>query len=238
MAVTVRYTGKAVSQEGQQSSRPTVRYVGAGVTNAGTVPAAAPTAPAVSSAKEEKKQERQVVSPGGTALGGFSFSKKEARQKTAQELADEKAQQELSEQEYQRLLGLELDKCRTEVEQAGKRAQEEKAPYNIHAFGGYDANRKTEAERTYETMLADLNKAESLQYDVKGREALDKLTAEQDAALEVLNTEKSDTAKRQAAWQTMQRGGYSDEEISQLAPSSGARATRWAARCCLPRPTF
>lgn len=174
--------------------------------------------PALSSTKkEEKKKERQVVSPGGTALGGFSFSKKEARQKSAKELADERAQQELSEKEYQRLLGLELDKYRTEVEQAGKRAQKEKAPYNIHAFGGYDANRKTEAERQYAAMKADLNKAESLQYDVKGREALDKLTAEQDAALEVLNTERKDTAKRQAAWQTMQQGGYSDEEISQLA---------------------
>lgn len=170
----------------------------------------APTAPAVT-----KKRERQVVSPGGTALGGFSFAGK--RQKTAKELADEKAQQELSEQEYQRLLGLELDKYRAEVEQAGKQAQKEKAPYNIHAFGGYDANRKTEAERQYAAMKADLNKAESLQYDVKGREALDKLTAEQDAALEVLNTERKDTAKRQAAWQTMQQGGYSDEEISQLA---------------------
>lgn len=162
------------------------------------------------------KRERQVVSPGGTFLGGFSFSKKKERQKTAKELADEQAQYQLSEQEYQRLLGLELDKYRTEVEQAKKKAQESKSPYNIHAFGGYDPNRKTLDERTYEAMLADLNKAESLQYDVKGREALDKLTEEQNAALELLNTERSDTAKRQTAWQTMQQGGYSDEEISQL----------------------
>ena len=128
---------------------------------------------------QQKKRERQVVSPYGTFLGGFSFAGD--RQKTAKELADEKAQQELSEQEYQRLLGLELDKYRTEVEKAGKKAQEEKAPYNIHAFGGYDANRTTEAERQYAAMKADLNKAESLQYDVKGREALDKLTEEQTA---------------------------------------------------------
>ena len=182
-----------------------------------TVRQPAQTVTAPQAAGEKKKRERQVISPRGTFLGGFSFSKKEARQKSAKELADERAQQELSEKEYQRLLGLELDKYRAEVEQAGKRAQKEKAPYNIHAFGGYDANRKTEAERQYAAMKADLNKAESLQYDVKGREALDKLTAEQDAALEVLNTERKDTAKRQAAWQTMQQGGYSDEEISQLA---------------------
>lgn len=162
------------------------------------------------------KRERQVVSPGGTFLGGFSYTKPKTRQKTAKELADEQAQYQLSEQEYQRLLGLELDKYRTEVEQAKKKAQESKSPYNIHAFGGYDPNRKTLDERTYEAMLADLNKAESLQYDVKGREALDKLTEEQNAALELLNTERSDTAKRQTAWQTMQQGGYSDEEISRL----------------------
>ena len=132
---------------------------------------------------QQKKRERQVVSPYGTFLGGFSFAGD--RQKTAKELADEKAQQELSEQEYQRLLGLELDKYRTEVEKAGKKAQESKEPYNIHAFGAYNPQ-KTKAEQDYAAMKADLNKAESLQYDVKGREALDKLTEDQAAALEVL----------------------------------------------------
>lgn len=171
---------------------------------------------------QQKKRERQVVSPYGTFLGGFSFAGD--RQKTAKELADEKAQQELSEQEYQRLLGLELDKYRTEVEKAGKKAQEEKAPYNIHAFGGYDANRTTEAERQYAAMKADLNKAESLQYDVKGREALDKLTEEQTAALEVLaNTEgvpaaaaQADYDRKVAARETLLASGLSEDELSQL----------------------
>ena len=162
-----------------------------------------------------KKRERQTVSPYGTFLGGFSFAG--GRQESEKELADEQAQQEAYLQEYRRLSGMDLEKQRAEVEKAGKKAQESKAPYNIRAFGGYDPTQKTEAERQYAAMKAELNKAESLQYDVKGREALDKLTAEQDAALAVLNTEKSDTAKRQAAWQTMQQGGYSDEEISQLA---------------------
>ena len=162
-----------------------------------------------------KKRERQTVSPYGTFLGGFSFAG--GRQKSEKELADEQAQQEAYLQEYRRLSGMDLEKQRAEVEKAGKKAQESKAPYNIHAFGGYDPTQKTEAERQYAAMQADLNKAESLQYDVKGREALDKLTEEQSAALEVLNTERKDSAKRQAAWQTMQQGGYSDEEISQLA---------------------
>lgn len=171
---------------------------------------------------QQKKRERQVVSPYGTFLGGFSFAGD--RQKTAKELADEKAQQELSEQEYQRLLGLELDKYRTEVEKAGKKAQEERAPYNIHAFGGYDANRTTEAERQYAAMKADLNKAESLQYDVKGREALDKLTEEQTAALEVLaSTEgvpaaaaQADYDRKVAARETLLASGLSEDELSQL----------------------
>lgn len=171
---------------------------------------------------QQKKRERQVVSPYGTFLGGFSFAGD--RQKTAKELADEKAQQELSEQEYQRLLGLELDKYRTEVEKAGKKAQEEKAPYNIHAFGGYDANRTTEAERQYAAMKADLNKAESLQYDVKGREALDNLTEEQTAALEVLTDTTGvpaaaahvDAARKQAARETLLASGLSEDELSQL----------------------
>lgn len=166
---------------------------------------------------QQKKRERQVVSPYGTFLGGFSFAGD--RQKTAKELADEKAQQE-----YQRLLGLELDKYRTEVEKAGKKAQEEKAPYNIHAFGGYDANRTTEAERQYAAMKADLNKAESLQYDVKGREALDKLTEEQTAALEVLaSTEgvpaaaaQADYDRKVAARETLLASGLSEDELSQL----------------------
>lgn len=170
---------------------------------------------------QQKKRERQVVSPYGTFLGGFSFAGD--RQKTAKELADEKAQQELSEQEYQRLLGLELDKYRTEVEQAGKKAQESKEPYNIHAFGAYNPQ-KSEAERTYAAMKADLNKAESIQYDIKGREALDNLTEDQTAALEVLTDTTGvpaaaahvDAARKQAAREALLASGFTEDELSQL----------------------
>lgn len=179
------------------------------------------TAPATTTTAA-KKRERQVVSPYGTFLGGFSFAR--GRQKSEKELADEKAQQEAYVKEYRRLAGLDLDDYRAEVEQAGKKAQEEKAPYNIHAFGGYDANRTTEAERQYAAMKADLNKAESLQYDVKGREALDKLTEEQTAALEVLaSTEgvpaaaaQADYDRKVAARETLLASGLSEDELSQL----------------------
>lgn len=170
---------------------------------------------------QQKKRERQVVSPYGTFLGGFSFAGD--RQKTAKELADEKAQQEAYLQEYRRLAGLDLDDYRTEVERAGKKAQESKQPYNIHAFGAYNPQ-KTEAERNYAAMKADLNKAESIQYDSKGREALDNLTEDQTAALEVLTDTTGvpaaaahvDAARKQAAREALLASGFSEDELSQL----------------------
>ena len=178
------------------------------------------TAPATTTTAA-KKRERQVVSPYGTFLGGFSFAR--GRQKSEKELADEKAQQKAYLQEYRRLAGLDLDDYRTEVERAGKKAQESKEPYNIHAFGAYNPQ-KSEAERTYAAMKADLNKAESIQYDSKGREALDKLTEEQTAALEVLaSTEgvpaaaaQADYDRKVAARETLLASGLSEDELSQL----------------------
>lgn len=177
--------------------------------------------PAAPSTETPKKTGRRVMSPGGTFLGGFSFAGD--RQKTAKELADEQAQQEAYIKEYRRLAGLDLDDYRAEVEQAGKKAQESKEPYNIHAFGAYNPQ-KTKAEQDYAAMKADLNKAESIQYDIKGREALDNLTEDQTAALEVL----TDTAgvpaasahnaaeRKQAARDTLLASGFSEDELSQL----------------------
>jgi hypothetical protein len=170
---------------------------------------------------QQKKRERQVVSPYGTFLGGFSFAGD--RQKTAKELADEQAQQEAYVKEYRRLAGLDLDDYRAEVEQAGKKAQESKEPYNIHAFGAYNPQ-KSEAERTYAAMKADLNKAESIQYDSKGREALDNLTEDQTAALEVLTDTTGvpaaaahvDAARKQAAREALLASGFTEDELSQL----------------------
>lgn len=170
---------------------------------------------------QQKKRERQVVSPYGTFLGGFSFAR--GRQKSEKELADEKAQQKAYLQEYRRLAGLDLDDYRTEVERAGKKAQESKEPYNIHAFGAYNPQ-KSEAERTYAAMKADLNKAESIQYDSKGREALDNLTENQTAALEVLTDTTGvpaaaahvDAARKQAAREALLASGFSEDELSQL----------------------
>ena len=177
--------------------------------------------PAAPSAETPKKTGRRIMSPGGTFLGGFSFAGD--RQKTAKELADEKAQQEAYIKEYRRLAWLDLDDYRTEVEQAGKKAQESKEPYNIHAFGAYNPQ-KSEAERTYATMKADLNKAESIQYDIKGREALDNLTEDQTAALEVLTDTTGvpaaaahvDAARKQAAREALLASGFTEDELSQL----------------------
>lgn len=178
------------------------------------------TAPATTTTAA-KKRERQVVSPYGTFLGGFSFAR--GRQKSEKELADEQAQQEAYIKEYRRLAGLDLDDYRAKVEQAGKKAQESKEPYNIHAFGAYNPQ-KTEAERDYAAKKADLNKAESIQYDSKGREALDNLTEDQTAALEVLTDTTGvpaaaahvDAARKQAAREALLASGFSEDELSQL----------------------
>ena len=164
-------------------------------------------------AENAGNQRKITISPGGTFLGGFSFTA--PRQKTAQELADEAKQQQAYLAEYERLSTLDLEALEKEVDEAKQAAKGSHGMYDIKAFGGGDL--PTQQDSKYTALQTDLNKARSIQYENKGREALDKLTEEQSAALEVLNTERSNTAKRQAAWQTMQQAGYSDEEISQLA---------------------
>ena len=165
-------------------------------------------------AKQEK--EKYVASPYGTFLGGFSYKGIPRRQKTEQELADEAAQQAAYIKEYQRLAGLDLDSYGKQVESAKKAAQDNRTMYNVRAFGGYDASRMTDEERTYAAMQADYNKARDIQYDIKGQAALENLTAEQSKAVETLATERSDTAKRQTAWTALQKTGLSDDDISQL----------------------
>ena len=165
-------------------------------------------------AKQEK--EKYVASPYGTFLGGFSYKGNTRRQKTEQELADEAAQQAAYIKEYQRLAGLDLDRYGKQVESAKKAAQDNRTMYNVRAFGGYDASRKTDEERTYAAMQADYNKAKDIQYDIKGQAALENLTAEQSKAVETLATERSDTAKRQTAWTALQKTGLSDDDIAQL----------------------
>ena len=167
-------------------------------------------------APAKQKKEKYVASPYGTFLGGFSYKGNTRRQKSEQELADEAAQQAAYIKEYQRLAGLDLDSYGKQVESAKKAAQKNRTMYNVRAFGGYDENRTTDEERTYAAMQADYNKAKDIQYDIKGQEALESLTAEQSKAVETLATERSDTAKRQTAWTALQKTGLSDDEIAQL----------------------
>ena len=167
-------------------------------------------------APAKQKKEKYVASPYGTFLGGFSYKGNTRRQKSEQELADEAAQQAAYIKEYQRLAGLDLDSYGKQVESAKKAAQKNRTQYNVRAFGGYDASRMTDEERTYAAMQADYNKARDIQYDIKGQAALENLTAEQSKAVETLATERSDTAKRQTAWTALQKTGLSDDEISQL----------------------
>ena len=177
-----------------------------------------------SPAKEEEKKKKYVASPYGTFLGGFSYNGNTRRQKTEQELADEAAQQAAYIKEYQRLAGLDLDSYGKQVESAKKAAQKNRTQYNVRAFGGYDASRMTDEERTYAAMQADYNKAKDIQYDIKGQAALENLTAEQSKAVETLASRKAvpaaaahvEDAKRASAWDSLLASGFSEDEIRQL----------------------
>ena len=164
--------------------------------------------------------ERKItVSPGGTFLGGFSFTA--PRQKTAQELADEAKQQQAYLAEYERLSTLDLEALEKEVDEAKQAAKGSHGMYDIKAFGGGDL--PTQQDSKYTALQTDLNKARSIQYENKGREALDKLTEEQTAAVEALAkiesvaaSAQSDADKKAAARELLAASGFSEEDISQL----------------------
>lgn len=164
--------------------------------------------------------ERKItVSPGGTFLGGFSFTA--PRQKTAQELADEAKQQQAYLAEYERLSTLDLEALEKEVDEAKQAAKGSHGMYDIKAFGGGDL--PTQQDSKYTALQTDMNKARSIQYENKGRETLDKLTEEQTAAVEALAkiesvaaSAQSDADKKAAARELLTAAGFSEEDISQL----------------------
>lgn len=160
------------------------------------------------------KKEKTVLSPGGTFLGGMSYRGTKLREKTDAEKAEEARQQAEYLKEYQRLLSIDTEALSKEVD-AAKR-DNSRPKYQVNALSGYDSTRKTDEQKMYASKLSDLNKAKTIQYEAKGAEALGKLSASDGAAVETLATERQDSAARQAAWQTLQQSGYTDDEISQL----------------------
>lgn len=173
-----------------------------------------------------KKGNRVVGSPGGTALGGFSYTGKKRREKTAQELEAEKEAQVQAYEEYVRLATLDLNAQEKAISEAKEKAAKSRPKYNIHAFGGYD-DTQTEEEKNYSKLLADLNKAKSIQYDIKGRKELDALTAEQTDALgrlskasgtqtAVMATNQAREAAAAKAEGELMASGLSDEKIREL----------------------
>ena len=173
-----------------------------------------------------KKGNRVVGSPGGTALGGFSYTGKKRREKTAQELEAEKEAQVQAYEEYVRLATLDLNAQEKAISEAKEKAAKSRPKYNVHAFGGYD-DTQTEEEKNYSKLLADLNKAKSIQYDIKGRKELDALTAEQTDALgrlskasgtqtAVMATNQAREAAAAKAEGELMASGLSDEKIREL----------------------
>lgn len=180
----------------------------------------------VVSGSGEKKGNRVVGSPGGTALGGFSYTGKKRREKTVQELEAEKEAQVQAYEEYVRLATMDLDAQEKAIAEAKEKAAQSKPKYNIHAFGAYDTT-QTDEEKNYSKLLADLNKAKSIQYDIKGRKELDALSEEQTDALgrlseasrpqtSVMATNQANEDAAQKAKGELTASGLSDEKIREL----------------------
>ena len=235
MAVKVKWTGNAANlpKERKNDTTPTVRYVGMGAggntyqpyletddtTGAGTVKNTA-------QGSKTQSEDRVVGSPGGTFLGGFSYKGKKRREKTAAEIAQEQEQAAAGYREYKRLATMDLNAQEAAVAAAKEKAAQSREKYNIHAFGAYDST-PTKDESNYSKLLADLNKAKSIQYDIKGRKELDALTAEQTDALDrlskasrpqtsVMATNQTNEAAALKAKSELEASGLSDEKIREL----------------------
>lgn len=173
-----------------------------------------------------QSEDRVVGSPGGTFLGGFSYKGKKRREKTAAEIAQEQEQAAAGYREYKRLATMDLNAQEAAVAAAKEKAAQSREKYNIHAFGAYDST-PTKDESNYSKLLADLNKAKSIQYDIKGRKELDALTAEQTDALDrlskasrpqtsVMATNQTNEAAALKAKSELEASGLSDEKIREL----------------------
>lgn len=231
MAVKVKWTGNAADLPHQQETnkKPTVRYVGTGeggVTYQPSVTVKTKNSENTDLGGSTKKGDRVIGSPGGTFLGGFSYKGKSRREKTAQEQEAEKQAQMEAYEEYVRLATLDLDAQEKAIAEAKEKAARSKPKYNIHAFGAYDTT-PTDEEKNYSKLLADLNKAKSIQYDIKGRKELDALTAEQTDALgrlskasgtqtAVMATNQAREAAAAKAEGELMASGLSDEKIREL----------------------
>ena len=231
MAVKVKWTGNAADLPHPQETnkKPTVRYVGTGeggVTYQPSVTVKTKNSENTDLGGSTKKGDRVIGSPGGTFLGGFSYKGKSRREKTAQEQEAEKQAQMEAYEEYVRLATLDLDAQEKAIDEAKEKAAQSKPKYNIHAFGAYDTT-QTYEEKNYSKLLADLNKAKSIQYDIKGRKELDALSAEQTDALgrlseasrsqtSVMATNQANEDAAQKAKGELKASGLSDEKIREL----------------------
>lgn len=231
MAVKVKWTGNAADLPHPQETnkKPTVRYVGTGeggVTYQPSVTVKTKNSENTDLGGSTKKGDRVIGSPGGTFLGGFSYKGKSRREKTAQEQEAEKQAQIEAYEEYVRLATLDLDAQEKAIAEAKEKAAQSKPKYNIHAFGAYDTT-QTDEEKNYSKLLADLNKAKSIQYDIKGRKELDALSTEQTDALgrlseasrpqtSVMATNQANEDAAQKAKGELKASGFSDEKIREL----------------------
>ena len=155
---------------------------------------------------------------GGTFLGGYKVTpQKEKREYTAEDYIAYMKQLEEEEKRQQYLETLNLDAQQQKIDAVQSKVNGA-TKLNIHAFGAYDVNNQTDDERELAQLRQDYNMAESIQYDMKGKEVLDALDEETRQLVEDFTTgSRVEGMNGWAAEKALLEKGYTEEEILQFA---------------------
>ncbi len=145
--------------------------------------------------------------------------------KALQQRESEKQQAQAAQQEYDELRVADLNALKDKMD-AAKASADGSAKERVVA-GSIVKQKDSGAQAVYEEAARKYNLARQIQYDERGAEALSKLSAEQAAAVETLirspetgasamSTGLTRDRKRSEATQTLERAGYTQQEISDL----------------------
>ena len=183
----------------------------------------------VDSAKKAWQQTSTI-----SADGSVNQSERDARSnyktllkqyKTLKAQQDAEEQTRKAQQEYDELRGADLNALKAKMDEA-KESADSSAKERIVA-GSIVKQKDSGAQAVYEEAARKYNLAQQIQYDERGAEALSKLSEEQAAAVETLirspetgtsamSTGLTRDRKRSEATQTLERAGYTQQEISDL----------------------
>ena len=150
--------------------------------------------------------------------------------KALQQRESEKQQAQAAQQEYEELRGLDLDEYKRMLEEAESTQKALVAQEGLNRYQGEGhaaATTQKQNQKDYEELLHKYNLARQIQYDEKGEQALAKLSIDTADAVDTLvrspetgtsamSTGLTRDRKRSEATQTLERAGYTQQEISDL----------------------